>query len=201
MTHVAYRMAGIPVPARRALRFRLLLVVVAATTLTVSGCSATTSGAPSRLLINGLVLASPDRSVTPAVAGTTLTGDHFDISTWRGQIVVINFWGSWCAPCRTEAPNLQRVAMQTHSSGVRFLGIDIRDSRDSALGFERSFGITYPSVFDQASTQGLKFGHLAPQATPSTLVLDRQGRVAARFIGATEYAPLLATVNQLLAQG
>jgi thiol-disulfide isomerase/thioredoxin len=186
-------------PRRHVIAVRRLVAAVGAAGL-MAACSASASGSSARLAINGLVLAATDRSVTPGLAGTTLAGAHFDVNEWRGNIVVVNFWGSWCAPCRQEAPNLQRAASETYSRGVRFVGIDVRDSRDSAIGFENSYHVIYPSLFDQASRQGLEFHRLAPQATPSTFVLDRQGRVAARFIGATSYRPLMATIDQLLAQ-
>ena len=169
--------------------------------LALTACANRAGGAQARLAIDGLVAPTADRSTTPQLDGSTLTGTRLDIADWRGNVVVVNFWGSWCAPCRKEAPDLRRVATETYAKGVRFVGIDIRDNRDGAQAFEDSFHITYPSLFDPSSQQALAFGSLAPRATPSTFVLDRQGRVAARFIGATSYKPLLATVNQVLAQG
>lgn len=182
-------------------RARRLAAVLAVIGLSVTSCSSATGSVRARMAVDGLVASPAERAVTPHLVGATLTGAQLDVAQWRGDVVVVNIWGSWCAPCRAEAPNLERVAQDTYSQGVRFLGIDIRDSRDSARAFEASYHVTYPSLFDPGVRQALSFGRLAPQATPSTIVLDRRGRVAARFIGPTTYAPLLATVTQVLAQG
>ncbi|MFD3928302.1 TlpA family protein disulfide reductase [Streptomyces sp. NPDC058614] len=128
-------------------------------------------------------LAPADRTITPAVSGTTLTGKHLDIAQWRGNVVVINVWGSWCAPCRKEAPELARLAKETAASGVHFLGVDIRDSKRAALAFESDYGIGYPSLFDPDGRGLLGFKSLAARAVPTTYVLDRTGKVAAMSIG------------------
>lgn len=112
----------------------------------------------------------------------------------RGSVVVINVWGSWCAPCRAEAPELARLSRETKSLGVRFLGVDIRDSKTAAIAFEHTYGITYPSVFDPDSRTMLGFKALAPRAVPSTYVLDRTGKVAALSIGpltARDFLPII----------
>ena len=88
------------------------------------------------------------RPLAPDFTATTLTGSRLSFSSYRGQVVVVNFWGSWCAPCRAEAPTLAVAAQQYRSAGVDFLGVDVRDTPASALAFTREFGITYPSVSD-----------------------------------------------------
>lgn len=116
----------------------------------------------------------------------------------RGTVVVINVWGSWCAPCRKEAPELARLATETEPLGVRFLGIDIRDNKSAAVAFERNYGITYPSVFDPDSRTMLGFKTLTPRAVPTTYVLDRGGRVAAVSIGpltARDFLPIIKGIT------
>ena len=88
------------------------------------------------------------RPVAPDFTATTLTGSRLAFSSYRGQVVVLNFWGSWCAPCREEAPTLAVTAQQYRPDGVAFLGVDVRDDTASALAFTRDFGVTYPSVSD-----------------------------------------------------
>ena len=119
------------------------------------------------------------RPLAPDFSGTTLTGSKLSFSSYRGKVVVLNFWGSWCVPCRTEASTLAAVAALYRSSGVAFLGVDVRDTTASAVAFTRSFGISYPSVTDPNSTITLDFTSVVPIAgTPTTLVIDRTGRIA-----------------------
>jgi thiol-disulfide isomerase/thioredoxin len=145
--------------------------------------------------VNGIVAPVALRHVSPHLVGATLTRQHLDIAAWRGHVVVVNVWGSWCAPCRREAPELARVAAKTAREGVRFLGIDVRDNRASARTFEAEFHIRYPSLFDPGGTQALQFRPLTGQAVPYTFILDRRGRVAARFLGPTSYEPLYESVE------
>jgi thiol-disulfide isomerase/thioredoxin len=128
-----------------------------------------------------------ERTVTPTLKGTTLYGKHADTARMRGQVVVINIWGSWCAPCRKEAPELRKLAEKTEPLGVRFLGIDIRDNKSAAKAFERNYGITYPSIYDPEGRTVTHFEQLAPRAVPTTYVLDKEGRVAALSIGPLTY--------------
>ncbi len=145
---------------------------------------------------HGAVLyAAGHRPVAPDFTGTTLTGSQLSFSSYRGRVVVLNFWGSWCVPCREEASTLAAVAALYRSSGVAFLGVDVRDTTASAAAFARSFGITYPSVSDQSSAITLDFTAVGvPIAgTPTTLVIDRTGHIAGAVFGATTY-PVLTTI-------
>jgi peroxiredoxin len=134
------------------------------------------------------------RPVAPDFTGTTLTGARLNFSSYRGQVVVLNFWGSWCVPCREEASTLASVAALYRSSGVSFLGVDVRDTTASAEAFARSFGITYPNVTDSSSAITLDFTSVVPiAATPTTLVIDRTGHIAGAVFGSTTY-PVLTTI-------
>jgi thiol-disulfide isomerase/thioredoxin len=146
-------------------------------------------------------VAAADRDDPVALAGRTLDGGRFDVTDYRGQVVVVNVWGSWCPPCIAEAPALQQVWEQTGAKGVQFVGIDFRDNVDSALAHERRFGITYPSIDDPAGETLLRLrGTLNPRAVPSTLVLDRDGRVAARVLGQVRASTLRALVSDALGE-
>jgi len=125
------------------------------------------------------------RQKAPDISGRSVNGDKLRLSDFKGKIVVINVWGSWCSPCRAEAPNLAKVAKDTKDEGVRFVGINTRDlDRANAKSFERNYDITYPSFYDPSGKLILRFPHnsLSPQTIPSTVVLDRKGRIAVRAL-------------------
>ena len=137
------------------------------------------------------------RPVAPDFTGTTLTGSRLSFSSYRGRVVVINFWGSWCDPCRAEAPVLAVAAQQYRPSGVAFLGVDVRDTTASAEAFTRNFGITYPSVSDPSLLITQDFTTAVPIAgTPVTLVVDRTGHIAGAVFGQASSAEL----NTILAR-
>ena len=140
------------------------------------------------------------RPQIPELAGTTLDGSSLKVTSLRGHVVVLNAWASYCEPCRTESPALARVAQQTAALDVRFVGIDEQDRAEPARAFAASAGATYPELVD---ADGALLGSLRlvpPSAVPSTLVLDRSGRVAARVIGAVDAATLDSLVRALAAE-
>lgn len=141
------------------------------------------------------------RPAAPAVAGTMLTGSKFTLSADRGNLVVLNFWGSWCAPCRSEAPALAALATHFKSSPVRFVGDDVHDSPASAQAFERTFNVGYPSLNDPGEQVALAFhGTVPPVAIPTTLLIDRTGHIAGRIVGGVSFRGLLALINKILAE-
>lgn len=143
---------------------------------------------------SAVLYAAGHRPVAPDFTATTLTGSRLSFSSYRDKVVVLNFWGSWCVPCRAEASILSGVAAQYHTSGVVFLGVDVRDTTASAEAFVRSFGITYPSVSDPSSVVTLDFTSVVPIAgTPTTLVIDRTGHIAGAVFGSVTY-PALTTM-------
>jgi peroxiredoxin len=148
---------------------------------------------------NAVLYSAGHRPLAPDFTATTLTGSRLNFSSYRqGQIVVLNFWGSWCAPCRAEAPALAVTAEQYRRDGVAFLGVDVRDNTASALAFTRNMGVPYPSVSDSSSEITLDFTAVVPIAgTPTTLVIDRTGHIAGAVFGTatqTELADILAQV-------
>jgi thiol-disulfide isomerase/thioredoxin len=138
------------------------------------------------------------RPLAPDFTATTLTGSRLSFSSYRGKMVVVNFWGSWCAPCRAEAPALGTLARQLQPDGVRFVGIDIRDEPDSAEAFMQQFDIGYPSLSDPDDEIALDFHSTVPPADiPTTLVIDRSGRIAARIFGESSYAQLKTLIDKV----
>ncbi len=147
------------------------------------------------------IVAVSDRAVAPELTGPTLEGGEFVLSEHRGEVVVVNVWASWCAPCRAEAPELQEVWREVQSEGVQFVGLNTRDSQAPADAFVERFGITYPNVVDTDGSRQLLFhDSLPPAAIPSTLVIDRHGHVAARAIGAVDRSRLLGLIEPILAE-
>lgn len=147
-------------------------------------------------------VAAADRKPVPEISGETVNGGRLALSDYRGKVVVLNVWGSWCAPCRAEAPHLVKVAEDTEDRGVQFVGINTRDlEKANARAFERTFGIDYPSLYDPSGKLILRFpeNSLSPQAIPSTLVIDRQGRIAVRALKALSEEELRSALDPLLA--
>ncbi|MFI6077643.1 TlpA disulfide reductase family protein [Actinoplanes sp. NPDC051343] len=132
------------------------------------------------------------------VKGQLLDGTSYDLAGDKGKVVVVNFWGSWCAPCRAEADDLEKTYQETKSKGVAFLGIDSRDDKDAAKAFVRGRA-TYPSIYDSDGKVALQFD-VTQVATPQTLVLDRQGRIAYAIRDATVYTQLLPMVQRVAAE-
>jgi len=187
---------------------RLPLFLSLAASLAVAGCSGhgavkqdvsgTTGYVGGNLALT--YVSAGHRHAPSSVTGKLLDGSSFDLSAWRGKVVVVNFWGSWCAECRDEAQALQQVYADDKSKGVEFLGVDIRDDVPSALDYQRKYGITYPSLNDPNNLLALRFRGVPPNATPSTLILDRSGRIAARQSGSILYAQLRDLVDRVLAE-
>jgi thiol-disulfide isomerase/thioredoxin len=145
-----------------------------------------------------------EREPAPDFGGPILGDDgaEFTLSDAQGEIVVLNVWGSWCPPCRKEAPALQAVHDEVADEGVRFVGVNTRDPNTTdALRFEEEFGITYPSVVDTDGRRLLAFREtLPPNAIPTTLVIDRAGNLAVRVLGEVTETTLRGLIDDVLAE-
>jgi len=147
---------------------------------------------------NAVIYSAGHRPVAPDFTATTLTGSKLSFSSYRGRVVVLNFWGSWCAPCREEAPALAVTAQQYQPTGVSFLGVDERDTTASAEAFTRNFGVTYPSVNDPSQEIALDFTAVVPlEGTPTTLVIDRTGHIAGAVFGTATSRELTAILAKV----
>lgn len=191
-----------PAPAagsRSAVLTALVALVLVATVL--AGCSRTPSASADKGFAVGdgsYTLVPVDQRVkAPVLKGTGLDGKPLTTAGSKGKVVVVNVWGSWCAPCRHEAPALVKAARDT--AGVAdFYGINTRDlDRSQARAFVRTFEVTWPNFYDPDGALLLDFDNLPPQAIPSTLVIDRQGRTAARFLGEVSTDSLTAAVRDV----
>lgn len=144
------------------------------------------------------IIPAEQREPAPVLSGETLDGDQLSSADFPGQILLINVWGSWCAPCRAEAPALVEVAEQMPE--VQFIGVNTRDLDPApAQAFVRAFDLPYPSIYDPDGSQLLDFGQLPPKAIPSTLIIDAEGRVAARILGEASAATFAGVIEDVKA--
>jgi len=170
----------------------------------LSGSGSVTAEQAASATVNRAVTEYPAASRADPVdlSGTSLIGEAIDIMGWRGDVVVINVWGSWCAPCRQEAPILATTSTAYDDDGVRFVGVNVRDNPAAAIAFEESYGISYPSIDDSDGKALLTLAeHLPGSGVPVTLILDREGRPAARILGALQESTLTALLDAVLAEG
>jgi thiol-disulfide isomerase/thioredoxin len=191
----------LPRPARTV----LALLPLCAAAVACTGNNAVDQGVGGS---NGYVSGDAQLTVVPighrhavhGISGELIDGGHFDLAQWKGKVVVVNFWGQWCGPCQAEAKSLQQVYDDDKSRGVEFLGIDVKDDPASGRAFERAHGITYPSLDDPSNLLALRFAGMTPNATPTTVVLDRSGRIAARQSGEILYTQLRDLVAHVLSE-
>lgn len=193
---------------------RLLAPVVAVAAL-LSGCTSEPGGLAVQYEAGGgdgyvsrdgriVQLAASDREEPVAFGGVLDTGETIDSEELRGQVLVVNFWYAACPPCREEAPDLEAIHQQYADAPVTVIGVNVRDTAGTALKFEREHGVSYPSIVDyedNAVQLAFASGAYAPTSVPTTLVLDAQGRVAARLSGLIESPSVVTSiVDELLAE-
>jgi peroxiredoxin len=149
---------------------------------------------------NQMMYAAGHRAVAPDFTATSLTGTPIRLASYRGKVVVLNFWGSWCPPCRAEAPTLAVLAEQYRSQGVSFLGDDVGDTTANALAFIHDIGMTYPSVNDPNYAVVQDFSRVAAVSdTPTTVVIDRTGHIAGLLIGEVSYQSMTTILHDVVA--
>lgn len=190
-----------------------LTALAAVSTLLLAGCTTTdqlaidygSGGNKNYVAGDGTVLelAPGERTKPVTFEGVTDAGLTVSSKDYAGEVLVVNFWAGYCAPCRVEAPLLEKLSQKWSGDGVAFLGVNTYDEAETSLAFARTYGVTYPSVIDARSgaVQLAFAGTVAPSALPTTIVLDREGRVAARILGQIPAASILdAIVKTLVAE-
>jgi len=192
------------------MRVRLLapllgLLVLLTGCSTGSGAVSVNNGGEFRFVAGtpaGKVIAVDKRATAPSFSGKLLGGGTFSSSALHGKVAVLNFWGSWCAPCRVETPQFQQVYAQVHGKGVDFLGLNVKETSEQfPQAFVDRFHIGFPSIYDPRGEVALAFRDYPASAIPSTIVLDRQNRVAAVYTGSVAQQDLRRVLDRVLKEG
>ena len=170
----------------------LLVIVLAVQELLSRG----TGGESGITIANYRAVAQADDRPAPDFEMAALDGgDQIRLSDLAAEVVVLNFWATWCGPCRREAPGLQSTWEAYQHRGVRFLGVDYRDDQAAARAYEGEFGITYPSVYDPAGELAFDYELVG---LPTTFIIDSSGRIAYRFMGYTDAIILRKALEDVL---
>jgi thiol-disulfide isomerase/thioredoxin len=189
---------------------RLLVVLLIASLGALAGCTGGSdavdqaAGGEYRFVsgtATGQTIPVADRKDAPAVDGSLLSGGDWDLRAHRGKVVVLNFWASWCAPCRVESPDFDQVYRATKADGVDFVGVAVKDRKPDVERFVARHKISYPSLFDPTGrTTVQRFRDLRVGGFPFTIVIDKHGRVAAVYVSALLQQDIQPVVTSLAAE-
>lgn len=197
--------------ARRGMRGALALAAVSV--LLLAGCSSDPLAEQYRegsnkgyIAGDGTIaeFAADDRGDPVVFTGVAADGSTVDSADYLGEVLVVNFWYAACAPCRLEAPDLAALSADFDGNGAEFIGVNVRDQAETAASFENKFAIEYPSIIDIGDGSAtLAFaGVVPPAAVPTTIVLDADGRIAARILGMLEAPSILRSiVDDVISEG
>ncbi len=196
---------------QKAIALTLVIFIVGTIALSLAGCASDPladqfrSGDSKNYIAGDGTVTEFDSAQRPTFlpfSGETESGLKLDSSALEGQVVVMNWWYSSCAPCRAEAPDLQALYENFKDEGVQFVGVNVRDTAETALAFDRKFGISFPSIMDaQSGAVSLAFqGVVSPQAVPTTLVIDKEGKVSSRILGRIDPSILKTLIETVVAE-
>jgi thiol-disulfide isomerase/thioredoxin len=196
---------------QRTIALTLVIFIVGTIALSLAGCTSDPladqfrSGDSKNYIAGDGTVTEFDSTQRPTFlpfTGETESGQMLDSKALAGQVVVMNWWYSACAPCRAEAPDLQALSEEFQDQGVQFVGVNVRDTAETALAFDRKFDIGFPSIIDaQSGAVSLAFqGVVSPQAVPTTLVIDKQGKVASRILGRIDPSILKTLIETVVAE-
>jgi thiol-disulfide isomerase/thioredoxin len=184
---------------------RAVFSAAAAAVLTLTACSSSGSSDGTYHYDSaqavGTFIPVADRKPVADFGGSLLSGGTYNLDHYRGKVVVVNFWGVWCGPCRVETPNFGKVYDAYRDKGVTFVGIDIKDgSRAESRSFLADNHVTYPVVWDEVGQTAVQMGEISTQAMPFTVLLDREHRVAGVYITPLTPADLEPMLTKLIAE-
>ena len=173
----------------------VLAVVIAIAVVGLVGC-----GRDQPIVVGMTTINLAERERLPAISGTTLDGASIDLADLRGKVVVLNSWASWCEPCRTEIPAFVALAGSVDPADIAIVGLNVSDDDAAARQFAAEFAMTYPSIVDSEGAILPTIPGVPPAALPSTVILDREGRIAVRIIGEADATQLPTLVAQVAAE-
>lgn len=133
--------------------------------------------------------------VAPAFRLTTIDGRTFSLDAAKGKVVVINFWASWCGPCKVEAPHFEKAYMEFKAQGVRFIGIAVDDSTDDVKAFVKREGLSFPIGLDDTGDIPKLYGVMA---LPKTVIVGKDGRIKLSRMGLIREAELFTEIRRNL---
>ena len=133
----------------------------------------------------------------PPLAGVSMEGHHLSLTGWRGSVVVVVFWASWCTPCQAEQPAVDTLALEETQSGVHFVGVSVDTDQAAAQSYATRYSVPYDSLIDASQSLVVGFEVAGP---PSTFVIGKAGQVAAQLIGEVDIATLRARIDAARSQ-
>jgi thiol-disulfide isomerase/thioredoxin len=182
-----------------------VLLAILALLISACGGSATANADCERIAgaRPGLCPIPVDEREPAPVDALRVVGEERDASVadLEGRVVVLNFWASWCGPCRAEQPDLNEAFAALPQDEVAFLGVNIEDPEANALAHIREFAIPYDSLYDPTNAYASRFEGVGPRTIPTTIFLDAQGRVAVRVLGIVGTAETIGLVDAIAAEG
>jgi thiol-disulfide isomerase/thioredoxin len=143
----------------------------------------------------------PDLALPVLAAPGVEAPAELSLADLAGRVVIVNFWASWCGPCRIEQPDLNAAAALLPPDEVILVGVNIEDTAANALAHLREYAVPYPSLFDPVNDLAGRFDGIGARTIPTTLFLDREGRVAARVLGLTTLGEIVGLADALAVEG
>jgi peroxiredoxin len=148
----------------------------------------------------GTLIPEAKRKPAAEFEGSLIDGGRFSLKSTRGKAVVLNFWASWCTPCRTELPQFDLLYREVKSRGATFLGIDTKDDKGKGRSFLKNNDISFPSIYDEPGETAVRLGNIPSAALPFTVLIDKQGKVAAVYVVRVSIKDLAPPLDRLLAE-
>lgn len=171
------------------------VALLAVAALALSGC-----GRDQPPVVGTTTIDVADRAAIPPIAGTTLDGSSIDLDDLRGKVVVLNSWATWCGPCRSEVPAFVALDANVDRAGIAIVGLNVSDDTAAANAFVKELAMTYPSIVDSDGRILPTIPGVPPSALPSTVIIDREGRIAVRIIGEVDPVELPRLVAAVVAE-
>lgn len=180
---------------KQSIKITLMIVAASLVITSLAGCG---RDVPASSQVGTTVIAPDDRVKLEGIEGVTSDGEEIALADFSGRVVVLNGWATWCAPCREEMPDLVVADESFDDTLVGFLGVNISDDLQAAADFAMEFGVSYPSIVDEDGSIWAQIPDIPPNALPSTVIVDKQGRVAVRIIGKVDPQTLPGLIQDVV---